>query len=211
MIGIKDSYIFSEFINDSSDEFYNTFIAGVEDKIENVKKFVKYDLVNYLEDENYVNEIIYEDLKIEFMDNLLIYKSTFNYSDDDLRMLINKSIEDYLQHESERDRFLRLFEREGCIRKFVEFVSTKLNLDYGIVLEIWLEIIIYHEDFKYTELLSLKTKEDVEHWEHYGYFDHEYELYDCIELTKKIIDLYNIKSEEEMEEFVFKLIKEYMG
>jgi hypothetical protein len=208
---IKDSYIFSNYIDDSSDKFYKTFIAGVEDKIEDVKSFVKYDLVNYLEDNEYINDIIYEDMKIELMDNLLIYKSTFNYSDDDLRMLINNFIEDYLQYESERDRLIRLFEKKVCIREFIDYVNTKLNLDYEHVLESWLGIIIYHEDFKYTELLSLKTKEDVENWEHYGYFDYEEKLYDCIELTKKIIDLYNIKSEEEMEELVFKLIKEYMN
>ena len=208
---IKDSYIFSEYIDDSSDEFYNTFIAGVEDKIKDVKSFVKRKLVNYLEDENYINEIIYEDLKINFIKNLRIYKSTFKRTDDDLRILINKFIEDYLRHESERERLIRLFEVKICVRKFVDYVSTKLNLDYENVLESWLRIVILHEDFKYTDLLKLKSKEDVENWEHYGYFDYEENLYDCIELTKKIIDLYNIKSEEEMEEFVFKLIKEYIG
>ena len=142
---IKDSYIFTKYVDDSSDEFYNTFIAGVEDKIKNVKNFVKRKLVNCLTKENYIDEIMYDDWRRDFIKNLEIYKSTFKYTDDELRILISKFISDYLHHESERERLIRVFLNDGQFgsEEIYEILKDdEIEIDDDYYFEDWLVEIV---------------------------------------------------------------------
>ena len=226
---IKDSYIFTNYVNDSSDEFYNTFIAGVENKIEDVKSFVKFDLVNYLTKENYINEIIYDNWRRDFIKNLKIYKSTFKHTDDDLRILINKFIEDYLRNEPERDRILRVFlndDQLGSEEIYEILKDDEIEIDDDYYFVDWLvEIIdrLQQTNFKgnYMEFIN----EQISKFNNNEYFyileaigadetdkdtEHEYILnHRCniyCKATMLLIKKYKINSDEEFVNGVIKLI-----
>lgn len=211
---IKDSYIFSEYIDDSSSEFYNTFIAGVEDKIEDVKGFVKFDLVNYLEDNQFLVDHPNKKYRLILLEQYKKYIEYTGYTKEQLIKLVNRFIEDYLRNESERDRILRLFDQElyGDGYDFCEFMCEKIAIKYTEDTEIWFDTIYDDEnrDFDYFEFLNLNSKEDMKNWKHHYYFDHFRTLVYCVDTTKTIINKYNIKSKEEMDNLVYELIKEFV-
>lgn len=211
---IKDSYIFTYYVNDSSDEFYNTFIAGVENKIKDVKNFVKHRLVNYLANEqflaNHPNKKCRQTLMVQYEK----YIEYTGYTREQLINLVNKFIEVYLQNESEREKVLRIFNQElyGNGTGFCKFMCEKLAIKYTEHTEIWFDIIYDNEnqDFDYFELLDLNTKEDMKNWKHRYHFDHFRTLVYCVSTTKIIVNNYNIKTKKEMDNLIYELIKEFV-
>lgn len=211
---IKDSYIFTYYVNDSSDEFYKTFIAGVEDKIKDVKNFVKHSLVDYLNNDDYISKSTSKRWKERFENELKIYNTVFNYTKEQLINLINKFIDNYFQNETERDRILRLFDQElyGNGDEICKFICDKLSFKYTEDTVIWFDTIYDDEnqDFDYFEFLNLNTKEDMKNWKHRWQFDHFRTLAYCVIATKTIVNKYNIKTKEEMNNIIYELIKEFV-
>ena len=158
-----------------------------------------------------------------------IYKSTFKHTDDDLRILINKFIEDYLRNEPERDRILRVFlndDQLGSEEIYEILKDDEIEIDDDYYFVDWLvEIIdrLQQTNFKgnYMEFIN----EQISKFNNNEYFyileaigadetdkdtEHEYILnHRCniyCKATMLLIKKYKINSDEEFVNGVIKLI-----
>lgn len=233
MIGIKDSYIFTYYVDDSSSEFYNTFITGAEDKFENVKNFVRHRLVNYLANEQFLVSHPNKKLRQTLLTQYKKYIQCTGYTKEQLIKLVNSFIEDYLCNESERDRILRVFLKDPDYEIDIDMIyeilkDDEIEIDDNYYFEDWLvEIAKRLKSTKYKGNYMEFINEQINKFNNNEYFydlevtvlngadkdtelrytlNHRYNIY-C-KATMLLIKKYKVNSDEEFVDAVIKLISE---